>query len=133
LSSGKLKKDFSNGNGFYLQDNLNSAIDWSLKMARLKEKMKRQTADLAERKANMYKLECLRNSVDEERLFAEEKLRMAEQRAKMLRREAKKKVFSSVLIYRFKRDDLERMNWVGQQNFDLSNFENWKKIVLFYR
>ncbi len=102
-------------------------------MARLKEKMKRQTADLAKRKANMYKLECLRNSVDEERLFAEEKLRMAEQRAKMLRREAKKKVFSSVLIYRFKRDDLEKMNWVGQQNFDLNNFENWKKIVLFYR
>ncbi len=99
----------------------------------MKVKMKRQRADLAEKRANMFKLESLTNTVDEERLFAEEQHRAAEQKAKMLRKESKKKVFSSVLIYKFKRDDLERMNWAGQQNFDLSNIENWKKIVCFYR
>ena len=31
---GRPKKDFSNGKGFYLQDNLQSAVEWAEKLAR---------------------------------------------------------------------------------------------------
>jgi hypothetical protein len=34
---GRPKKDFSNGKGFYLQDNLQSAVEWAERLARNEE------------------------------------------------------------------------------------------------
>ena len=133
LQRGGRKLDFSNGRGFYVQDDLHSAIVWSQKMATSEETIRKQQASRAESFVDQLVSAARRTSNPEMKQRAEQKVRNAEQRAQQLRQQAEMKVFSSVLIFRFKKDDLQQKRWFGQKNFGRENLEKWTRVVRFYR
>jgi hypothetical protein len=122
--------DFSNGKGFYLQDNLVSAIAWSKLQAEAEERFRLQQA---ERRVERLKSDVDLTSDDvRTKENAEERLRRAKSRQARLEKEPG--VSSAVLIYRIKEKDLATMNWKKDQPiFDGSKPDAWRSVVEWYR
>jgi hypothetical protein len=120
--------DFSNGKGFYLQDNLVSAIAWSKLQAEAEERFRLQQA---ERRVERLKSDLTSDDVRTKE-NAEERLQRAESRQDRLKKEPG--VSSAVLIYRIKEKELATMNWKKDQPiFDGSKPDEWRSVVDFYR
>ncbi len=116
--------DFSNGKGFYLQDNLKSAIAWSKLQAEAEERFRIQQA---ERRVERLKSDNVRTKEN-----AEKRLQRAERRKARLEKEPG--VSSAILIYRIKEKDLTTMDWKKDQPiFDGSKPDAWRSVVECYR